>query len=141
MPISMKKETFYKWAIGILLVLNLIQIVFFFFGKPPHPPKHHRFHEQAMEILHLEESQTYQFHNFTRVHHKNMQMFNAKEKELIELYFETPLDDYLHQIHEIQTQKIQFTEEHFKAIYDMLNEDQKVYFNAFKSKALGRILR
>lgn len=140
MPSNMKKETFYRILIGILLVLNLLQIGFFLFAKPPHPPKH-KFRGRAPEILHLSEEQKFQFHNIARAHHKNMELFNGEEKKLIELYFEEESEEHLHQIQYIQQQKLEFTKAHFEDIRAMLEENQLSYFNEFKQEALQRIMR
>lgn len=34
----MKGEKFYKWIIGLLVVINLGTLAFMWFGRPPHPP-------------------------------------------------------------------------------------------------------
>ena len=140
MPNNMKKETFYRILIGVLLVLNLLQIGFFLFVKPPHPPKH-QFKGRAPEILHLTEEQGYQFHNIIRAHHQNMQLFNGEEKKLIELYFDEGSEEHLHQIQYLKQQKLEFTKAHFEDIRAMLEEDQLQYFKAFKQEALQRIMK
>jgi len=136
----MKKEAFYKFVIGLLLTLNLVLIGFFLLRKSPHPPKHH-FREQAFEILHLKGPQKYQFDNISKVHHKNMQLFHAEEKQLFQLYFQSASKDHLHQIQDIKKQKLEFTKAHFDSVKALLNDDQKMYFEEFREKALKRIMR
>ncbi len=140
MPSNMKKETFYRVLIGLLLVLNLLQIGFFLLTKPPHPPKH-KFKGHAPEILHLTEEQGYQFHNITRAHHKNMRFFDKEEKKWIALYFENESEDNLKEIQRIHKQKIEFTKAHFEDIKAMLHENQLQYFELFRTEVLHRIMR
>ena len=134
MPSNMKKETFYRVLIGILLVLNLLQIGFFLFARPPHHPKH-KFKRHAPEILHLTEDQSYQFHNIARAHHKNMRFFDKEEGKWIALYFENESEENLKEIQRIHKEKMEFTKAHFEDIKAMLNEDQLQYFESFRKEA------
>ena len=136
----MRKETFYRVLIGILLVLNLMQIGFFLFTKPPHPPKH-KFKGRAHELLHLNEDQAYQFRNIADVHHKNMRFFDKEEKKWLALYFKEESKESLKELQRIHQQKIEFTKAHFEDIKAMLHEDQLQYFEPFKEEVLTRIMR
>lgn len=140
MQTNMKKETFYRILIGILLVLNLMQIGFFLFTKPPHPPKH-RFKGHAHEILHLTEDQSYQFRNIADAHHKNMKFFDNEERKWLTIYFKEGSEESLNELERIHQQKIEFTKAHFEDVKAMLNEDQLPYFEPFKEEVLKKIMK
>lgn len=142
----MKKDTLYKIIIGLLLIINLIQLTFSLIG-PHHPPRHHHAHgkipinKHLIETLNLSNEQFQDFNKLARQHREEMIILNDIHKKNTESYFNTPSDSMLNEINKIGTRKITVTSKHFEDINSLLNEDQKESFDEFKLKALSHIIR
>lgn len=133
----MKKETIYKIAIAVLIVLNLFQVVGRYLAHTPlgEPIK------MATERLGLDEKQEVNFRELAQAHRNKMIDIQNKQEAWTETYFNNPSDSLLTEISLLQKSKIQLTEEHFRAIKALLNKDQYDEFVKFKKNALNKIMR
>ncbi len=136
----MKKETFYKISISILLVLNILQLTTYFIFSLQSPRRGAKdFGKKAVEILRLNEQQRTEFFTLAEKHRTVMKRLVKKQKKLTIFYLNNPSDSILTEIHKIQTHKIKQTEKHFKDIKSILLPSQKDNFIIFKKRALRAI--
>ena len=136
----MKRETFYKLAIAVLLVLNILQVIPFFL-KSKHSGHAFHFREKAIQILNLEDDQKAVFLKLTKTHNTKMKALFEEEKEVTNTYFKNPSDSLLNSIALIETEKIKVTNQHFSDIKHILKESQLEHFEDFKKRALQIILK
>ena len=133
----MKKETIYKIAIAVLIVLNLLQVVGRYLAhRPPGEPI-----KMAAQRLGLDEKQEVKFRELAQAHRNKMIDLQKKQEGLTETYFNNPSDSILNEVTLLEKTKIQITEEHFSAIKTLLNKDQYDEFVKFKKNALNKIMR
>ncbi len=140
----MKKETIYKWIIGILLVINGIQLAGFLFApKPPGPPMHEGgdFRDRAIKTLNLDSEQKELFFKSAEKHRTTIDSLNKKQKEIIVSQFNNPSETKLTTIKEIESQKIKATHTNFNEIKKILKPEQMPNFEEFKKQALQVIIR
>ena len=133
----MKKETVYKIVIGLLILLNLLQVGGRFLqNRPPEDIQ-----RKVVDQLQLDASQEKQFFALAQNHRKSMMTFNKGQHQLTQAYFAEPSEALLRQIMVLEKEKIQITEKHFTDIKAILKPDQYADFENFKKKALARILQ
>ena len=135
----MKKDTLYKLIIGILLLLNLLQIGFFLVGKKPPPPNRNQGFD-AVKILHLDKQQADQFLEISISHHEKMVKLQDLQKLATEKYFKNPTEAELAALKNIQSKKLKVTNEHYEEVKGILKPEQLPYFHTFKEKALQIII-
>ncbi|MBT8244147.1 hypothetical protein [Winogradskyella sp.] len=137
----MKKETFYKIIIGLLIVLNLFQLSAFFFGqKPPHIKKID-FKEKATNEMALNTKQQKVFFEFVLKHKQKMEILQEQQVQTIANYFRQPTDSLLTQISKIEVEKVKATEQHFLEVKSILSPKQHSKFEGFKKNAIEHILK
>jgi hypothetical protein len=132
----MKKESFYKVSIAVLIILNLLQIGAHFIqtksiGDPINMPIKH---------LGLDDVQEKIFRELIQVHKDKMANFRTAQAALTEAYFNQNSDSLLNEITLIERKKIQTTEQHFVSIKKILKESQLDEFEEFKKRSIKRIL-
>ena len=133
----MKRETFYKTAIIVLIVLNLLQVAGRFIARtPPGNPI-----ELAIERLNLDNSQAIKFRKLAQNHRDKMVDLQNKQEKLTESYFNNPSDGLLNEVTYLEQEKVLATEKHFTAIKTILKKDQMKEFVKFKKNALNKIMR
>lgn len=137
----MKKETFYKVAILILLVLNILQLIPFLLGPKRGPNPQGDFRQKAIKIMDLNKTQEQLFLNYAEKHRDKMETLNKEQFELTSTFFKAPTDSLLNVISKIEMQKINATEHHFSEIKSILKSNQIDNFNKFKEEALKSILK
>ncbi|MFK8101052.1 MAG: hypothetical protein AB8G15_00955 [Saprospiraceae bacterium] len=143
----------YKYAAGILLLLNLSMLAFFFFTKPPHhhgrgPMSGGQFKGRALEILNLETAQHDHFLSSAKAHNQSIEAIRAEQRVLLKPYFESIADTtkkvdkakVLAQIETLERRKIEKTYEHFTEVKNMLHPEQKANFPRFMNSALEKVL-
>lgn len=139
----MKKETVYKITIGVLLALNLLQLIGFLFAPKPQRMRVQKghFENEAVQILNLNNEQQKKFINFAEGHRDKMKILYDQQTELASEYFHQPNDSLLDLITKIETEKISTTQQHFSDVKSILNQNQISDFEKFKKKALQSILK
>lgn len=135
----MKKETLYKVAIAVLLIVNILQLIPFFLGPKP-PKRNNDFKQHAIELLQLTKEQTVQFDSIAQQHRKQMNQINDNQIEITSRYFANPSDELLNEISTLETLKIKTTQNHFLAVKSILNPNQIDAFHQFKMEALQTII-
>lgn len=138
----MKKETIYKIAIGILLALNVLQLLGFLFSPKPEPPQHSMgvFEDKAVKLMHLTQVQQQDFLKFIQEHKAKMRRLRNAHTELTSTYFTQPSDSLLKLITKVEREKIETTEQHFADIKSILHKEQIPSFEQFKAEVLQKIL-
>ncbi len=80
----MKSLTFFKWAAGLLLVMNLGLLAFMFFRPgPPHGDRKHPTKERLQKELGFDEKQFQEFHESVEVHKEKMELANEEQSLLL----------------------------------------------------------
>lgn len=146
----MQSNQFYKIAAGILLLLNLAMISFFFLTKPPHPHgvNNRSFVRPADEIMQLDKDQNSQFLELASKHTKQIKTLEAEQRELLKPYFLSTIDSpnqsvsdsLVNEILRIEKQKIEKTQDHFQEVKSILKPEQKDKFKTFLEESLNFIL-
>lgn len=134
----MKKETLYKIVIGVLLLLNLLQIGFFLVGRRPPPDRNRNF--DPVKILHLDKKQADQFLEISISHHEKMVKLQDLQKLATENYFKNSTTEELEELKKLHTEKLKITNDHFNEVKSILKPEQLPYFQRFKDKALHIII-
>lgn len=137
----MKRDTFYKVIIIVLLMINLVQISYLFLNKKPKNNSEKYRKPNAREILHLDPNQDIQFKEFSKIHHNVMAQLRESQKQNVRNYFLHPTDSLLNRIAAIETQKIKVTQKHFENMKSVLKEHQLPNYKKFKDEALKYILQ
>ncbi len=137
----MKKETFYKISIAILIVLNLLQLGAMLFRPKPHQDPKANLKNHAAELMQLNNEQKKGFFALVDKHKEQIKDLQQKQNNLTDDYFHQPKDSILTLVSTIESEKIKVTEQHFMDIERILNDNQKPYFEKFKNKALQQILQ
>lgn len=137
----MKRETLYKIVVLVLLTINIVQVSFFLLTKKPKNNSKNNNKPSAREMLYLEDSQQIQFKKFSEIHHEAMVLLQEEQKKVVKNYFMQPTDSLLNRITVIEAEKIKVTETHFENMRSVLKDDQLLYYEQFKDKALKFILR
>lgn len=136
----MKKNTFYKWSIGILLTLNLIQLTGFLIAPKPPMHKGGDFRNEAVRILNLNDNQKTLFYKSAEKHRKTMDALHLEQKKAIINQFNNTSNENLNKIKALEIKKIEATQINFKEIKAILKTNQLEYFGEFQKKALNKIL-
>jgi len=145
----MTKLQFYKSLAGVLLVLNLFMLGFFFFTKGNPPPRKHETKERIIKQMKMDEQQHQHFLMFFETHNKKIENFREQQRGLLETYFKNVIDStqildvdsILLQIQLLERKKVEATYGHFKDIKSVLRKDQYVYFEDFVNNRLKVMLR
>lgn len=133
----MKNNLYYKIAIIVLILLNLLQVgAKFLSHRPPQDPI-----KKAVGHLKLNVTQEEQFKVLAEEHRNTMIDLQQKQDEIIESYFKQSSDSLLDMITVIERKKIQITDHHFNSIKSILNKSQYVDFEFFKKMSIKKILR
>lgn len=142
----MKTLQFYKISVLALLILNITLMGFFFLNpkKPPHRQEH-RFLNEAIEILQLNEKQAKKFEILAKEHSQDMEIIQVTQSELTTEYFEltknkNKSDSLLNLIKKGEIQKIKITKSHFEDVKKILIKSQLPNYSEFEREALDRIL-
>ena len=146
----MKQLQFYKYAAGVLLLLNLLVIAFFFITRPHPPDKKGRedLQKRAIDIMEMDEQQHTVFLQFAKQHSEQMDYFNKQQRNLLQPYFKAIIDTanavnsttLLAQFHALEQKKVELTYQHFLDIKSILNPEQQTGFEEFVERALEIIL-
>lgn len=137
----MKRETAYKVAVIVLLIVNLVQVSFPFLAKKTPKDSGRDRKPNAIEILHLDASQNLMFKEFSKEHRKAMVLLQEEQKQCVRHYFSQPTDSLLNHIKNLEAKKIKTTKKHFEDMRSVLKEEQLDDYENFKKKALKYILR
>ena len=79
----MKGEKFYKWIIGVLVVINLGTLAFIWFGRPPHPPPPHPGEEPRLATeIGLTGDSKIKVDAMEKQHHLDKHILMEKDSEL-----------------------------------------------------------
>jgi hypothetical protein len=146
----MKQLTYYKYAIGSLVLLNLAILAFFILTKP-RPPRQtppHNFRSHAVNILHLNTEQEAIFNNMAKDHHQKMDALDRLQQELLLPYFQSlsistiQVDEemVLNEIQQLEKEKIQVTHQHFQDLKSILTSEQLPYFEVFTQEFINHVL-
>lgn len=138
----MKVHQFYKYALGVMLVLNLGVLAFLIF-RPPHQSENSKarrgFQNEALRILHLDETQITKFKELAKLHNEDMIRIQAAQTPILKQYFDgiTKEDNksFPNQFLVLEQKKIEVTQQHFKEVKAMLNPSQLPHFEDFIKKA------
>lgn len=133
----MKKETFYKIAIAILVIMNLLQVG----GRFMHHRSLVTAKYRVIDQLKLDKNQEQEFLVLVKNHRKSMLDLHTMQQEFTQAYFNQPSDALMQEVILIEEEKIKITAQHFADIKSLLNEDQYASFEEFKNKAIENILR
>lgn len=148
----MKQLQFFKYAAGILALLNIAMLAFFFLTKPPVPPPMkggaRPFHHRAVELLDLNPEQQAAFKDLARRHSQLMRSINRQQSDWIEPYFQAIVDTskdlesnaIMDTILQLERRKIEATAQHFEQVKSLLKESQLANFELFVSESLKVIL-
>ncbi len=146
----MKSLTFFKWAAGLLLILNLGLLAFMFFR--PLPPGHAKpmSKKEIQKHLNLTEGTFNKFHASVQVHRGKMEAANAQQKEYLKQYFDgalkegegefTERDSLLTLIGKMEAEKVKATEEHFNNVGDLVGDNYQEEYREFVEKTVERLL-
>lgn len=148
----MKQLPFFKYAAGILALLNIAMLAFFFLTKPTGPPpmkeRGESFHHRAIDLLDLNPEQQTAFKDLAGQHSQLMRSVNRQQSELLAPYFEAIIDTskmsasnaIMDTILQLERNKIEATFHHFQEVKSLLNESQMADFELFVSESLKVIL-
>lgn len=139
----MKKQTLYLIIIGVLLVLNLLQLGFFLAGHKHQNKRPHRDHvrHDLIENLQLNDTQKEQFRLLARDHRDSMKTLGRQHRTLTTAYFDHPSEALMDSIKLLEERKIQLMQKHFSDIQLLLDDEQKQNFKAFKQKVMRKVIR
>lgn len=147
----MNQLTFYKYAAGGLLLLNMVIISFFLFTKPNlplHGPPPSSFQKEVIDVLHLDAQQTNMFKALAKEHNQKITVLKEQQQTLLLPYFESlantsiqiEKEDVLNQFQQLEKEKIEVTHQHFQEIKNLLNESQLPHFKDFLDKFIDRLI-
>lgn len=133
----MNRERFYKIALLLLVLLNLLQVgARFIHERPPRD-----MHRKVVKHLQLDARQEEQFRGEIGKHRKSMQLLHRRQQALTQSYFTNPSEVLMQEILALEKEKFQVTEDHFASLKSFLREEQYPDFEVFKQKAIQHILR
>jgi hypothetical protein len=146
----MKQIQFFKYTTLLLLLLNIGIVTFFFLARPK-PPGNGQpapFHDRAVDLLKLDKGQHQAFLRSAEQHSRQMKAINDGQRNLLRPYFNSLVDpsmrvnadSLLQQVQLFERQKVEATYQHFKAVKELLKDDQQDHFEQFMNKALERLL-
>jgi len=144
----MKPIQFYKGAFFVMLLLNITNLLFIAFGPHHPPPNHtrthpHAFLQQAIQMLGLDAEQEILFKESAQKHSSSTKAIEEQQEKVGQEYFHTLLetndeveDSLVHQLQQLEKDKIVITYEHFEEVKTLLNPNQQANFSKFLDKAL-----
>lgn len=152
----MSQLQFYKYATWALLVVNVAILSFFLLTKP-HPKggpgggprgEARSLETEAVQLLQLDQTQEDAFLQLAREHGKQLRALNQEERNELRRYFDyliqegdsTSSRSILEQVKHLEGQKVSITYDHFKAVQELLRDDQQENFERFMRKALRLLL-
>lgn len=133
----MKRESFYKITIAVLIALNLMQVVGRFMA---HRPPQRDPIQMAIKNLGLDIEQEKQFRTLVQVQKSKMIDLRLKQSALTESFFDQPSESLLNEVMFIERKKIEFTQQHFIAVKNILKTEQLDAFEQFKKRSIKRVL-
>ena len=138
-------NSFYKYLVLGLVILNIGILAFFLLTKPSHqrpkPPGKNRIPKD----LQLDDQQIIQFEELRDIHKNEMTNKREEQQKLLRKYFgektstendSIVLDSFL----QLEKEKLELTEKHFDDIKGILKNDQLKLFQRFKERSLRSIL-
>lgn len=139
----MQSTQFYKYATCIMVLLNLTILGFLFFRNP-----HGRKGSRAIDTLKLDRQQHAAFLISAKQHETLMKGLMEKQQVLLKPYFQQLINadgkvdeiQLLVTMHQLESQKIQSTYQHFKEVKAVLKEEQIADFELFMNRMLKKIL-
>ena len=151
----MKEIKFYKYAVLLLVLINLSIVGFLFFTRPEfhqRPPKHEhkaRFKNVAMDMLALDQQQRMQFELSAKTHHHKMDSLSNLQRKLLKPYFQSLANvpvkssnkkSALNEIQRLEGEKIDVTYAHFQEVKSFLKDGQEEGYNRFVDEAVKILL-
>ena len=144
----MNQLQFYKYTTWGLLLLNIALVAFFFLAAPKPPKNKASSGQKVADILQLDKQQDESFLKLAQEHNQRMESFGKQQRDLLEPYFHSliqqvdplELENYLNQIQTLEREKVEYTYRHFQDVKAILNPEQHIHFEAFIEHAIGRIL-
>ncbi len=139
----MEQNRFFKLASAFLLIINILLLVFLYFGRRSKPNPSRSLLPEAIRILDLDERQEADFKLLASEHNKQLGRISKEKSELISLHFEKLKDPSLadeemsppRRIQELEGEKILVTYAHFQDVKALLRQDQLSNFDTFLEKA------
>lgn len=146
----MSQLTFYKYASGGLLLLNIVVLAFFLLTKPGHQPQppSNNFQSEVIDALDLDTQQASAFRALAEDHNQQMRSISGQQQQLLMPYFESltsssPTIDsegVLNQFQQLEREKIEVTYQHFQEIKSMLTKEQLTGFETFMDTFIHTLL-
>lgn len=145
----MEQIKFYKYCIALLIFLNVSILAFFFFTRPRVPHRGpHSFKKEVVETLKLDAQQENQFHELAENHSEKMQHIRLEQANLLHPYFESIAggseainkESMISKYQELEIQKLEVTNEHFKEIKRLLTPNQMPHFKVVINNFIDRVL-
>lgn len=146
----MTQLTFYKYAIGGLVLLNIAVLTFFLLTKPkpPHHAPPHHFQAEIIDILDLDKQQAATFKTLAKEHHQQMKSIKEQQQQLLLPYFESltnsaediDKEKILNQFQQQEREKIEVTYQHFEEVKKLLNKKQLSHFKQLMKKFIDKLL-
>lgn len=146
----MKELKYYKYAIGGLILLNMVMLAFFVITKPKHPrpapPSNFKSH--VVNLLHLNAKQETAFNELAQDHHQKMDAFDKQQQALLLPYFQSLSTSsitineeiVLNEIQQLEKEKIKVTHQHFKDLKAILTDDQFPHFEKLTQEFINQVL-
>ncbi len=150
----MRKDIFYKFVIGLLVLLNVAAVGFIWMQgrtdrhEPPQGGRWNHVDRIILDKLHLDEQQQNQFEQLKNEHHRQMVAIQKDagelHNELFKLLQAEPVDtakrnEVIANLQVKEKEKEALTFDHFKKLRAILRADQKKGFDDFVDE-LGRHL-
>lgn len=146
----MNQSKFYKIGLIVMVVLNLVVLVGFYFNSKVTPPainKNQLAFEKVKKMLDLDEHQFEAFKKTALKHKNRMMQVDEKQKNILQPLFDhygsnsfNNKDSILGIAANLQKNKIQSTLDHFDEIKAILREDQYDKFELFVKRASVALL-
>ena len=141
----MQPLQFYKYAAGLLLLLNIGVVLFMWMNKPKHPP--HRLQYRVIDLLQLDEEQEVKFKGFAKIHSEKALVIDSLQQALLLPYFNSlvdttisiNIDTALHHVQILERQKIEQTYLHFQDVKHLLRPEQQDNYKEIMNLLLNRL--
>ncbi len=139
----MKSLRFYKLVSIILLVLNLGTLAFFYFTKPPHPPKPGE--QLISNDVGMEGKIKLETDRLEMAHHKKKQQLMHRNFELHRLLYSN-IDDtsksrvYLEKIHKNQVEIEKITYQFFYQVSEKCTPEQRKKLDQMLERSLRMLM-
>ena len=144
----MNKLSFYKYAAGFLLVLNILVASFFLMKGKPHHNNGGGKMTPIHESMNFSEGQLTEFLALVDEHKGIMKTYNQEQIQTLEPYFthlyeassSVKEDSIMTEVLALERKKIESVANHFEDVKAILNEEQYPGFEIFVHGAVERIL-